>query len=121
MRFDYILFSLTASGMHPLKTKFSNFKCSTNYIKYSGLKKHVRQKPNLRRHQCEVCSKSFKNKLMKDFHKRMHLRQLSSKELGVKVNGGDNLKDESKIIKPGQLQKYLQSGKQLFEENYGMI
>ena len=58
---------------------------------------------------------------MKDFHKRMHLRQLSSKELGVKVNGGDNLKDESKIIKPGQLQKYLQSGKQSFEAKFGMF
>ena len=90
-------------------------------MKYSGLKKHIRQKPNRTRHQCEVCNKSFKNKLMKDFHKRIHLRQLASKEIGVKVNCGNNLKDESNIRKSGQLQKNLQSGKQLFEANNGMI
>ena len=88
-------------------------------MKYSGLKKHVRQKPNLRRHRCEVCSKSFQNKLMKHFHKRIHHRQLSSKEFGV--NDRNNLKDESKIRKSGQLQKHLQSGKQSFEANFIML
>ena len=76
-------------------------------MKYSGLKKHVRQKPNLTRNQCEICNKTLKNKLMKDFHKQIHLRQLSSKEFGVKVNGGNSLKDESKIRKSGKLQKHL--------------
>ena len=121
MYLQYFIFSLTGCGMHPWKPKYFNFKCSTNYMKYSGLKKHIRQKPNRTRHQCEVCNKSFKNKLMKDFHKRIHLRQLASKEIGVKVNCGNNLKDESNIRKSGQLQKNLQSGKQLFEANNGMI
>ena len=102
--------------MHPLKPKYSSFKCSTNYIKYSGLKKHNRQKPNLTRHQCDVCNKSFKNKLMKEFHKRIHHRQPSSKEFGVNVNGGNNLKDESKVRKTNQLQKHCQSGEQIFDK-----
>ena len=102
--------------MHPLKPKFSNFKCSTNYIKYSGLKNHVRQKPNLTRHQCEVCNKSFKNKLMKDFHKRIHHRQTSSKDFGIKLNIGNNRVDESKVRKTDQHQNHWQSGKETFDK-----
>ena len=94
-----MMFSFTVCGMHPLKPNYSNLKCSTNYLKYSGLNKHVLQKPNLTRHQCEDCNKSFKNKLMKDFHKRIYLRQLSSKDFGVKVKGRNSLKDEPKIRK----------------------
>ena len=90
-------------------------------MKYSGLKKHIRQKPKLTRNQCKVCHKSFKNKLMKDFHKRIHLRQLPSKGIRVKVNYGNNLKDKSKIRKSGQLQNHLQTGKQSFEANFGMF
>ena len=115
MHFDYILFSLIGCGIHPLKPKYSNFKCITNYMKYSGLKKHILQKPNLTRHQCEVCNKSFKSKLMEDFHKRIHHRQLFSKKFGVNVNDRNILKDKYNIRKPGQLQKHLQSGKQSFE------
>ena len=84
-------------------------------MKYSGLKRHVRQKPNLTRHQCEVCNKLFKNKLIKDFHKQIHHRQLFSKNVGVNVNIGNNLKDESKVRKTNQLQKQRQSGEQIFD------
>ena len=87
-------------------------------MKYSGLKKHIRQKPKLTRNQCKVCHKSFKNNLMKDFHKRIHLRQLSSNKFEVNLNSGNNLKDESKIRKSGQLQKHLQSGKQSFKTTF---
>ena len=79
-------------------------------MKYSGLKKHVRQKPNLKRHQCECCKKFFKNKLMKDFHKRIHHRQLCSKDFRVRVKVG------SKFRKTDQLQKHWQSGKKIFDE-----
>ena len=58
--------------MHPLKPNYSNFKSIRNYIKHSGLKKHVRQKPDLTRHQCEVCDKLFQNKMMRDFHTTNH-------------------------------------------------
>ena len=101
--------------MHPLKPKYSSFKCSTNYIKYSGLKKHNRQKPNLTRHQCDVCNKSFKNKLMKDFHKRIYHRQSFSKDYRVNINIVNNLKDKSKDRKTNQLQKHWQSGKEIFD------
>ena len=30
------------------------------------------RKVDLKRHQCEDCKKSFKCKLMKDFHKQLH-------------------------------------------------
>ena len=81
MRFDSILFSLSGCGMHQLKPKYSNFKRTINYMKYSSLEKHIRQKPKLSRNQSKVCHKSFKNNLMKDFHKRIHLRQLSSNKI----------------------------------------
>ena len=55
---------------------------------------------------------------MKDFHKRIHLRQLSSNKFEVNLNSGNNLKDESKIRKSGQLQKHLQSGKQSFKTTF---
>ena len=102
--------SISGCRMNPLKPNFTNFKCSTNYIKYSGLKKHVRQKPNLTRHQCEVCSKSFKNKLMKDFHKRIHLLQLPSKNCEDDLNTTNNLTRESKPRNQTHLQKRLQPG-----------
>ena len=102
--------------MHPIKPNYSNFTCSTNYMKYSGLKKHVLQKPNLTRHKCEVCKKSFKNKLMEEFHKRIHHRQLSSKNFRVNVSIGNSLKDDSKVRKTIQLQKHWKSGMQLFDE-----
>ena len=54
--------------MSSLKPNYTNFKSTRNYIKYSGLKKHLRQKPNLTRNQCEVCNKTFKNKMMKEFY-----------------------------------------------------
>ena len=111
-----MMFSFTVCGMHPLKPNYSNLKCSTNYLKYSGLNKHVLQKPNLTRHQCEDCNKSFKNKLMKDFHKRIHLCQLSTKNFGVNGSFGNSLKDQSKVRKTNQLQKYWKSGEQIFDE-----
>ena len=121
MHFDYILFSLIGCGIHPLKPKYSNFKCITNYMKYSGLKKHIRQKPKLSRNQCKVCHESFKNKILKDFHKRIHLRQLSSKKFGVNVNSETIFKDKSKIRNTGKLQKDFRSGKQSFQTAFGMF
>ena len=69
------------SGLHVLKPKYSNVKSTRNYIKYSGLKKHLRQKTDLKRHPCGVCSKSFKSELMKKFHKHLYHVQLPHKEL----------------------------------------
>ena len=85
-------------------------------IKYSGLKKHERQKPNLRRHQCEICDKTFKNEMMMDFHKRTHPRQLPSKDCEdnlndrVNLNTGNNLIHKSKFRQKIQFQPHLQTG-----------
>ena len=67
-----LLLSPTGWGVHQLKPNYSNFKSTRNYIKHSGLKKHVRRKPDLTRHQCEVCDKTFQNEMMKSFHKANH-------------------------------------------------
>ena len=96
--------------MNPLKPHFTNFKCSTNFIKHCGLKKHVRQKPNLTRHQCEVCNKTFKHKMMKEFHKSIHLLHLPSKD--CEDNSNVKNKMTEKFEKQNQLQKRLQSGEQ---------
>ena len=104
--------------MNPLKPNYANFKSCRNYIKYGGLRKHVRLKPNLTRHQCELCNKTFKNKMMMDFHKRTHSRQLPSKNGqdnlidGVNLNTGNNFKYESKCANKIELQIHLQTGEQ---------
>ena len=99
-------------GMNPLKPMYSNFKSTTNFIKYSGLMTHVRQKSILTRHQCEVCDKTFQNKMMKEFHKRIHPRQLPSKDCKDNLNMANNLIEKSESGKQNQLQKSLQSGEQ---------
>ena len=96
--------------MSPLKPNYTNFKSTTNYIKYCGLKRHLRQKPNLTRHQCEVCKRTFKNKMMMDFHKRIHPRQLLSKDCENNLNIGNNLKYKSECGKKIQNQIRLQTG-----------
>ena len=103
-------------GMNPMKPNYENFKSIRNYIKYGGINKHVRLKPNRTRYQCEVCYKTFKNQMMMDFHKRYHPRQLSSSENNL--NNGDNLKTGNKYkykFECGnkiQLQIHLQTGEQ---------
>ena len=57
---------------HPLKPIYTSRNNRRNYIKYSGLKMNLLRKADLKRHQCEDCKKSFKCKLMKDFHKQLH-------------------------------------------------
>ena len=56
-----------------------------NYIKYSGLKMNLLRKADLKRHQCEDCKKSFKCKLMKDFHKILHHRPLAVEDEGFRI------------------------------------
>ena len=103
-------------GMNPLKPNYTTLKSTRNYIKYSGLKKHERQKPNLKRHQCEICNKTFKNEMMMDFHKRTHPRQLPSKDCEdnlndrVNLNTGNKLLHKSKFGKKFQVQQHLQTG-----------
>ena len=96
--------------MSPLKPNYTNFKSTTNYIKYCGLKRHLRQKPHLTRHQCEVCKKTFKNKMMIDFHKRTHPSQLPSKDCENNLNTGTNLKYKSECGKKIQNQIRMQTG-----------
>ena len=67
--------------MHALKPKYENLKCTKNYIKYSGLKKHQRQKPALTSYPCVVCKKSFQSKMFLEFHKRIHPVQLQREDL----------------------------------------
>ena len=69
----------TDCSTHPLKPKYTTVNSIRNYIKYSGLKMNILRKADLKRHQCEDCQKSFKCKLMKDFHKQLH-HQLSAVE-----------------------------------------
>ena len=57
---------------HPLKPDYTSLNGRRNYIKYGGLKRNLLRKADLNRHQCEDCKKSFKCKLMKDFHKQLH-------------------------------------------------
>ena len=102
--------------MNPLKLNYTNLKRTRNYIKYCGLKKHVRQKPNLTRHQCEICDKTFKNEMMTDFHKRIHHHVLPAKDCEdnfydrVNQNTGNSLLDNSKILNKIQFQQHLQTG-----------
>ena len=56
---------------HPLKPDYTSRNNGRNYIKYNGLKKNLLQKADLKRHKCEDCKKSFKCKLLKDFHKQL--------------------------------------------------
>ena len=101
--------------MNPMKPEYSNFKSTRTYIKYSGLKKHASQKPDMTRHQCEVCDKTFKNKMMKEFHKRIHPRQLPSKDCEDNLNIRNNLIEKSESQNQNLLQKPLQSGEQIAE------
>ena len=96
--------------MSPLKPNYENFKSTRNYIKYGGLKKHLRQKPNLTRHQCEVCNKTFKNKMMMDFHKRIHPCQLQSNDCEINLKDGNKWKYKSECEKNLQHQIRLQTG-----------
>ena len=96
--------------MSSLKPNYTNFKSTRNYIKYNGLKKHLRQKPNLTRHQCEVCNKTFKSKMMIDFHKRIHPRQLLSKDCENNLKDGNKCKYKSECEKKLQLPIRLQTG-----------
>ena len=81
-----------------MKPNYKTLKSTRKYIKYSGLKKHGRQKPNLRRHQCEVCNKTFNNEMMMDFHKRTHPRQLSLKDFKYNLNDRVNLNNGNSLI-----------------------
>ena len=74
--------------MIPLKPNYANFKSIRSYIKYGGLKKF---KPNLTRYQFEVCNKTFKHKMIVDFHKGNHPRQLPSKDCEDNLKDGTNL------------------------------
>ena len=71
--------------MHSLKQKFTSLKCTRNFIKYSGLKKHLPWKTGLVSHQCEVCKESFKCRLSKDFHKQLHHRPKTVKDNGIRL------------------------------------
>jgi len=82
-------------GLNLLKPNYTKFKTSISFIKYSGLKKHLRQKSNLTRHQCIVCNKTFQNKMMMDFHKQIHHRQPPSKDCEDNLNDGKNANDKS--------------------------
>ena len=62
----------TDCSTHPLKPDYTSLNSGRNYIKYSGLKMNLLRKTDLKRHQCEDCKKSFKCKLMKDVHKKLH-------------------------------------------------
>ena len=111
-----LLLSPTVCGMHPLKPSYSNFKSTRNYIKHSGLKKYVRQKPDLIRHQCENCDKTFQNEMMKCFHKANHCPKSDCKNSRNTVtvhheNGG------VRAQKPNQLQN-LSEFLYLFNFNY---
>ena len=66
--------------MHPLKPNFTSLKCTRNYFKYSGIKKHLLRKADLTRHECEVRIKSLKTEFMKDFYKQMHHRHYDVKQ-----------------------------------------
>ena len=101
-------------GTNPLKPNYTTLKSTRNYIKYTGLKKHGRQKPNLTRHQCEICDKTFKNEMMMDFHKRTHHHELPAKDCEdnfndrVNQNTGNNLLHNSKSRNKIQFQQHIQ-------------
>ena len=105
--------------MNPLKPNYANFKSIRYYIKYGGLRKHVRLKPNRTSHQCEVCNKTFKNKMLMDFHKRTHPHQLPFKDFEDNLNDGDNLitgtnlKNKSECRNKIDLQMHLETGEQI--------
>ena len=63
--------------MHPLNSNYTSLNSGRNYIQHSGLKKYLLRKAVLKRHQCEVCNKSFKCDLMKDFHKQLRHQPLA--------------------------------------------
>ena len=103
-------------GTNPLKPNYTTLKSTRSYIKYTGLKKHVRQKPNLTRHQCEICDKTFKNEMMMDFHKRTHHHELPAKDCEDNFNDrvnqttGNNLLHNFKVLNTNQFQQHLQTG-----------
>ena len=72
LKCNYLLNLYTDCSTHPLKPNYTSLNSGKNYIKYSGLKMNLLRKVDMRRHQCEGCKKSFKCKLMKDFHKQLH-------------------------------------------------
>ena len=69
--------------MHPLIPKYASSKSTRNYIRYSGIKKHLLRNTDLTRHQCEVCNISFKCKLLKNFHKQIHHGQTTFEDCGL--------------------------------------
>ena len=75
-----------------------------NYLKHSGLTKR-RKKYDLKRHQCNVCKKSFKCIMLLDYHK-LDQRQPSTKRSWTRCSG----KDESEFINQNRLRKYLNLG-----------
>ena len=65
----------------------------------------MRQKPTLNRKPGEVCNK---NKMMREFHKRIYPRQLPSKDYEDNLIIGNNLIEKSESRKQNQLQNRVQ-------------
>lgn len=108
----HLYLHFVGSGSHKLMASYVNFKRTRNYLRLCGLRKHLRLKPDQKRHNCEVCKKVFKNEKLMSFHEckliRKYLNKYTDDKRFMKYNSDSKIKhfenkEPNKFRKEGEL------------------